>query len=105
MISNNNSTEPTPSSSSSQHISFKDLCKSLIKEETNFEESSDNNNNNGYLIEREGSPNSKLQINDNEQPQQLFSQHLPNSQYPYHQLTLHCSSTFPPVCSKFYLVY
>jgi len=53
MISNNNSTEPTPSSSSSQHISFKDLCKSLIKEETNFEESSDNNNN-GYLIEREG---------------------------------------------------
>jgi len=53
MISNNNSTEPTPSSSSSQHISFKDLCKSLIKEETNFEESSDNNNN-GYLMDSEG---------------------------------------------------
>nr|CAD2136268.1 unnamed protein product [Meloidogyne enterolobii] len=93
MISNNNSTEPTPSSSSSQHISFKDLCKSLIKEETNFEEGSDNNNN-GYLMEREGSPNSKLQINDNEQPQQLFSQHLP-------QFPISLSSTNPSAAALF----
>ncbi|KAL7070386.1 hypothetical protein ACQ4LE_010163 [Meloidogyne hapla] len=93
MMGNDNIIEPTPSSSSTQHISFKDLCKSLIKDETNFDEGDNNNNDNGYLMDREASP--KLPINDSEQQQQQFPQHLP-------QFPISISSTNPSAAAELF---